>query len=66
MNAATQTVRILTAEELSPEINIPAPVIRRLHRQGKIPVVDLGRRTKRYILADVMAALAKQTRREVL
>ena len=53
---------VLDAYQLADRLSLKPSQVWRLHRQGKIPVITLGRRTHRYRLDEVMAALAKQTR----
>ena len=48
---------LVTAPQLSKILQIPEQGIRRLHRMGKIPVIDLGSHLKRYHLPSVLAAL---------
>ena len=52
--------RPLTAVELASELHEPVFTIKRWSRQGIIPTIDLGWRTKRFDLASVRAALLKR------
>jgi predicted DNA-binding transcriptional regulator AlpA len=62
MNTKLQTPPTLaTAEELAPAFQMTPPQIWRLARQGRIPVIRLGRRTLRFDLQKVAEALQAQT-----
>lgn len=53
---------LATAEQLASAFSMSLQQIWRLQRQGRIPCVRLGRRTLRFNLAEVAAALEAQTR----
>jgi acetylglutamate kinase len=53
--------RIVDASTLGGITDMTREQIWRLHRQGMIPVITIGRRTHRYNVDDVLAALAKKT-----
>lgn len=56
----TQNIpQIVTSKELAPMIAMTEPQVWRLHRQGIIPVINLGKRSHRYNVPEVMAALAR-------
>jgi predicted DNA-binding transcriptional regulator AlpA len=50
-----------TAAQLASAFQMTPPQIWRLARQGRIPVLILGRRTYRFNIAEVAEALAAQT-----
>lgn len=52
--------RPLTAVELASELHEPLFTVLRWSRDGIIPVIDLGYRTKRFDLESVRAALLKR------
>lgn len=61
MSKTKDTPEIVTAETLGGRISMTKEQIWRLHRQKKIPVISIGRRSHRYDVAAVLAALAKLT-----
>jgi len=52
--------RPLTADELATELKVAVFTINRWRRNGIIPHLDLGDRTKRFDLASVRAALLRR------
>jgi hypothetical protein len=59
---AQTPLTLVTAEQLAPAFQMTPHQIWRLARQGRIPVLKLGRRTYRFNLAEVAVALEAQTR----
>jgi hypothetical protein len=57
----TLTTKPLTAEELSPEVNLPVATINRLRRERKLSAIKLGYRLFRFDLETCRADLAKLT-----
>jgi predicted site-specific integrase-resolvase len=55
--------RPLTIEELAAALGERVYTINQWRRKGKIPVINLGYRTKRYDLQSVKAALLKRQQR---
>lgn len=55
-------LQLLTKKELMRELNLPSTrVIDHLVRKRKIPIVRISRKTVRYSLPEVLAALKKLT-----
>jgi len=48
---------LVTAEEMARYLKLRPSTVKQWGRSGKIPVVKLGYRTRRYKVADVLAAL---------
>jgi predicted DNA-binding transcriptional regulator AlpA len=58
----TNPPTLVTAEKLAEAFSLTLQQVWRLQRQGRIPCVRLGRRTLRFNLNEVAAALEAQTR----
>ncbi len=52
---------LLTAEQLAAELGVSIRTVATLRQQGRLPVVDLGYRTKLFRLADVLRTLDRRT-----
>lgn len=59
MNKTKIQEPLVNAEVLSRETGLSVPEIHDLRRRRAIPCINLGHRTKRFVLSDVQAALAK-------
>jgi len=53
---------LATAEELATAFTMTTAQVWRLHRQGRIPSINLGRRTLRFNLEAVAEALTAQSK----
>ena len=62
MNTKRTIPSLATAEELATAFTMTTAQVWRLHRQGRIPSINLGRRTLRFNLEAVAEALAAQSK----
>ncbi len=62
MNTQRTIPTLATAEELATAFTMTPAQVWRLHRQGRIPSVNLGRRTLRFNLEAVAEALTAQSK----
>jgi hypothetical protein len=62
MNAqeSERTPKLLTAEDLAPHLSLTPAGVRWLRRAKRIPYRQIGYRTVRYSLPDVLRALEKR------
>lgn len=56
--------RLLSADDVADMLGMDARTVRRMARAGRFPVVDLGHRTVRFRLADVLDFIEASTTNE--